>query len=321
MKKLLFLLLVVVLTIPGFAAADDFDGGVLRIMGTSDTGYTYTSEITDSTYTFTAPDGWSIAGIELWVMPGTSCNYTMYTDLYSVSGWLAYEETGVLNSTGSNFRTAIEGHNSLSSVSAPGFHYPEIFGFGPGFEYTGDALDHVVQSQGFYAYAPFYQYSCSYIRDPDRYSYTVASPVLPVRTITITNYEPPGSEYPVEIFTVTDDRFQLAVDSKQPGASYDFNEEYGGGNPLDILEQIYGFLGTLVFLLTFLEYIFIEHFFELFVLYEIILAAYAASQSRDFMIFCKKFTRANKKLFEFIFKFMETIVNIITRIINVFKPI
>lgn len=321
MKKSLFLilLLMVICIVP--AAADDYGGGYFHLSGSTEAPtIEYELDIQDTSFVFDAPEGFAIAGVELWINPGASCNWTMFTDDYSISGWHDYQETGVLNATGSEFTTAVGSNVVTKTSAAPCWHYPEIFGVCPGIKYSGGAMDYEVISQGVFAYTPNYLWS-SVHRDPERTVYQEISPLQVVRSVQVTNYEPAGSVYPVTIYLVTEERALFQMEAFQPGDSWSYNEEYGSGNLIDALWRIWGLMGSVFTVLAILEYIFVEHFFEVLVLYEVILLSYSAAKSRDFVTFSKKFIKANTALFDFLILLVERLISIITNIINALKPV
>lgn len=325
MKNSLFLLFLLLVFCIVPASADNYEGGYFHLSGsTEEPTVEYEMDVSGPSFVFDAPEGFAIAGLELWVNPGGSCNWSMYTDDYSISGWHDYQETGILGQTGSDFTTAIGGNVVSKSSAAPGFHQPEIFGVCPGFKYSGGALEYAVISQGVFAYTPEYIFS-SVHRDPTRTVYQEINPLQVVRSVQVTNYDQPTPEslYPVKIYLVTEGRALFQMDAFQPGDAWSYNEEYGGSieDLLSFLGRVWGLMGSIFAVLVIFEYIFVEHFFEVIVLYEIILLSYSAAKSRDFVTFSKKFIKANTALFDFLILLVQRLVSIITQIIQALKPI
>lgn len=321
MKTSIFtiLLLLVICIVP--VSADDYGGGYFHLSGSTEAPtIEYELDVQDTAFVFDAPEGYAIAGLELWINPGAAANWTLFSDDYSVSGWHDYQKTGFLNATGSYFTTAVGSNVVVRYAVAPGWHYPEIFGCGPAIKYSGGALDYEVLSQGVFAYTPNYIWS-SVHRDPDRTVYQEISQLQVFRSVQVTNYDPVGQLYPATIYLVTEERALSFMGSFQVGAAWSYGEEFSSESLLDVLWRVWGLMGSVFTVLVILEYIFVEHFFEVVVLYEIILISYSAAKSRDFATFSKKFIKANTALFDFIILLVERLITIITNIINALKPI
>ena len=91
----------------------------------------------------------------------------------------------------------------------------------------------------------------------------------------------------------------------------------------DWIGNLFSFVGNvggiLFAIMAAFKFIVVDHFFALVVLYESLIMAYAASNSRDIFTFCKKLFRYNKSLFTAILGFIQVVVDIFHRLIDALK--
>ena len=85
---------------------------------------------------------------------------------------------------------------------------------------------------------------------------------------------------------------------------------------IDFVSQAFGVIPTLLYAFYF---IFISHFFEIIILYEIVIASYTAYHSRDIISFLKKFSKANINFLDFWMGFVDTMIGIFAKIIQALK--
>lgn len=85
---------------------------------------------------------------------------------------------------------------------------------------------------------------------------------------------------------------------------------------INFVSRIFTVIPTILYVFYF---IFIKHFFEIIVLYEIVLVSYSAYKSRDMISFFKKFIDYNTKFVDFWIGFVNKILDIFYKIIQSLK--
>jgi hypothetical protein len=85
---------------------------------------------------------------------------------------------------------------------------------------------------------------------------------------------------------------------------------------INFVSRIFTVIPTILYVFYF---IFIKHFFEIIVLYEIVLVSYTAYNSRDMVSFFKKFIDYNTKFVDFWIGFVNKILDIFYKIIQSLK--
>lgn len=88
------------------------------------------------------------------------------------------------------------------------------------------------------------------------------------------------------------------------------------GQLIEFLSNIFQIIPTILYIFY---YLFVTHFFELIVLYEVIILAYTAAHSKDPFSFAKKFVKYNIAFFAFWIAVVESFVNIFASIIGALK--
>jgi hypothetical protein len=82
---------------------------------------------------------------------------------------------------------------------------------------------------------------------------------------------------------------------------------------------------TLYFLLSgslyYMKLIFIDNALLTFSLFEAFALAWSAGTSRDFFVFLRKYVRVHKSLFEFLLGMVQSIIDIISKVIQALKPV
>jgi len=94
-------------------------------------------------------------------------------------------------------------------------------------------------------------------------------------------------------------------------------------NVLSWIGRLLEFAGSaldIVFSLIYVfKLIFIDHFLSVIVLYESVIVAYTASNSKDLISFLKKFIKYNRSLIDAIVGFIESVISIFSKIIQSLK--
>jgi hypothetical protein len=140
------------------------------------------------------------------------------------------------------------------------------------------------------------------------YGHTVFSPSDYIEQFPITNFEMSGTH----TFTATIGYGDYSDVTKEIS-----DEDFSFWTWLGYLEDFVVNAWNAVYSIAYVfKLLLIDHFFEIVVLYEVVISAYAASHSRDLITFLKKFVRYQRKLIEVIIGFIEKVVHIIYMIIN-----
>ena len=288
-------------------AAEDTYPTIIHLLETSGMS-TEEHVVSGSSQVFTAPDGYVIIGFEAPLDCGDHFNYTAYYGDETISGSFVYEDAGLLGMTGTLYGLTLNAQTFNETVGAVGYRLPERFVFAAGWHKDGHSENYSILDRGFVSWTP--EVVGADAHPADHYLFESAQSVAatPIWKVAITN-----ATYNTYVYTCTDEDWATYA-GKSIGYSLDFWEEQSQESA-DLLDAIWGFAGTLWMIILVAKYFFIDHFFELVVLYEVVIMAYTAQGSRDIISFLRKFVRAQTKLFGAVLRLLEMLVNIVVKLI------
>jgi hypothetical protein len=278
-----------------------------------------------SSFVFSAPEGYAIVGADFLIPPDAGFNFSMYTDDYVISGWGDYQRAGYLNLTGTELHMVVGSNESHVSQWAPAFHRGIYFKMRQASQYVdvskpNDGYDRLTEliSLGVAMGADDNQHHDI----PATSAYQDISPMEIFRTLEVNNF--PAGQH-VTVYLISEEFIQTHyIDGFVAGRVFGLQSSTSDdplGDILSFFESLMGLLGSVFAVFVIIEYIFVEHFFEIVIFYEVILLAYSAANSRDIISFSKKFIKSNMALFDFFMRLVGILVEITTRIIQALKPI
>lgn len=291
------------------AAAETTYPTIIQLFETS-TMTTQEHVVSGTNQIFTAPDGWVIAGFQSPLDCGDTINYTAYYGDQTISGSFDYQAAGWLDVLGTSYGLTLASQSYNETVLAIGYRKTERFVFGPGYAKNGSFMDYTILDRGFVAHTPAAGDSVnSHPTESCLFESAPSVGTSPVWKITVTS-----ATYPTYVYVITREQWDEMIGSHPIGYAYDHLGEQSKESAA-LIDSIKGFAGTIWTIMLIAKYFAVDHFFEMLVLYEVVLMAYTAQGSRDIIQFLRKFVNAQTKLFGAILRMLEMIVNIVMRFI------
>ena len=262
-----------------------------------------------------------ISNIIVPLNPDTSATFTLYfLDCNTMSGSINYTAPTL---TSTRYTMGLDGDTTTIDTGALGYHSSENFEIamaGEANEYqNGTQLDFDI-SFGFYEYtgsngiiviSPYIDEE-GYANNALFANTTSNVFQYPVYRVEL---ETPG-ELPVKLFLQDYGDYVTYMEKLEDDAYREQDD-----NPIDVFINIVtGVYSTIFMLFWVFDFIFIDHFFVIFLIYELAVLAYAANNSKDVFMFVKKAWRYNKTIFEFMLQVVQAICDIIFKIVNALKP-
>ena len=288
---LLFLALLAILAAPVVAVAD------LQMVG-YDLADMDTFQATDSYLDYNAyTDGNLIAQLQIGVYPGTDCQITLYDSGQTIPAEINITADGTIYPS--------LGNQTIPSWGTSILSYP-----------LGTSMDQIRHRFTFQTMtASIYSDDPSskdlHLRMYADNAMTRSATVPLINTIYRIQIQ---ANKPVEVtaWIAPEDDIYDQINARQEGTA----------GFLEYLGEIAGsIIGVVTLVWVIFKTVFIENFTLTVALYETIVMAYSFNKARDIFQAFSMLIRYNKAFLEFMVWILESIVSIITRIINAFKPI
>lgn len=276
-------------------------------------------EISGTSFAYNADEyGQIITGVSFYIDPDETVNFDLtQSGGCNIPGYVQYLSAlnPLINITdGLSFGTTESQFNMKIGTTTKNVSQFAAFGYRIGGEFY---LKPVAESSGHPGLG----------QDTGHYGLLIRSPSLEHDTAyqqvdTILNYPlirisgNSNEEVKIRIYYTDSDQYVESVQEYMQKNPNSINFSFTG-----LWNFISSSIDVIYLIIQIFTFIFIDHFFAVVALFESVMIAYSAAQSRDIITFAKKVIQANKSFFEFIFGVFAAIVNLICKLITAISPL